>query len=121
MGFNQVATDLTVAVNKTDCTGTFSCVGGGCALNHSVTSDTATVTPSEGTPPYTTYAWARVSGDTAITATAASAATSAFTATVGRNATRTAVFQCTVTDNAGKTALSPLVSVRLTYDWDSGL
>lgn len=118
--FNQVSTDLTVAVDKTDCSGLFSCVGGGCPLNHSVTSDTVTAAGSEGQAPYT-YAWARVSGDATITATSAATAATAFAASVGRNATKTAVFQCTVTDNLGKQAVSAPVNVRLTYDWDSGL
>lgn len=118
--FNQVSTDLTVAVNKTDCSGLYSCLGGACTTTHVVTSDTVTAVASEGTGPYT-YAWTMtIFGLHHPNATAPAAAATAFNGTLARNETITAVFVCTATDSLGRTAVSAPVSVRLTYDWDSG-
>jgi hypothetical protein len=48
-----------------------------------------------------TFAWSRVSGATAITATSPSSATTAFTATLSSGQEVSAVFLCTVTDPSG--------------------
>ena len=87
-----------------------STVGGTRVGAGSVTSASVTITASGGTAPYT-YSWAKKSGD-AITATAASSATTAFNGTVGVGETITAVFTCTVTDSAGSPA---------TFDVDVGV
>jgi hypothetical protein len=81
--------------------------------NTSPTTSTVTCTPTGGNPDYT-YAWSRVSGSTAISATAPTAATTAFNTTgmsVGQS--RTAAFVCTVTDAGGQTAASSNVSVTI--------
>lgn len=76
-------------------------------------SPTTTVTPSGGVPGFT-YAWAFVSGDAAITATAPAAAATAFTASVAVDERKTAVFRCTVTDaNGATTTVDVDVSLHL--------
>lgn len=72
-----------------------------------------TVTPTGGTGPYT-YSWSHVSGDSAVQVLSPSAATTAFTATCGKNQTKAAVKRCTVTDSLLATAFVD-VSVSLTY------
>lgn len=74
---------------------------------------TVTVTATGGTGPYT-YSWARVSGDSAITATQPSLASTEFTATVAKNSDRTATWRCTVTDSAAATRTVD-ISVLITY------
>jgi hypothetical protein len=72
-----------------------------------------TCTPAGGYPGYT-FAWSRVSGSTAISATAPTAATTAFsTSGIPIDQTRTAVFVCTVADAAGRTVQSSNVAVSL--------
>lgn len=72
---------------------------------------TATATGGSGTK---TYAWTRVSGDTGITATSSSSATTAFSGTVNKTTPiRDAVFRCTVTDASGSAYAD--VSVHLEY------
>lgn len=69
----------------------------------SITTASTTVTAFGGTTPYT-YAWTRNSGSTSISANSASAATTTFTGTsLVSGSTYTAVFRCTVTDNAAAT------------------
>ena len=69
----------------------------------SITTASTTVTASGGTSPYT-YAWTRNSGSTAISANSASAATTTFTgSSLASGTTYSAVFRCTVTDNAAAT------------------
>ncbi len=75
-----------------------------------VTSNVVTVNVSGGVGAKT-YGWLKISGDT-ITATAASAAATAFTGTIGLNQVKTAIFECTVTDSLGATA-TILVNVSL--------
>jgi hypothetical protein len=73
----------------------------------------ATCTAAGGFPSYT-FSWSRISGSTAISATAPSAATTAFsTSGLAIDQTRTAVFVCTVTDAAGQVVQSSNVSVSL--------
>ena len=77
----------------------------------SQTTGTTTCTASGGTATYT-YAWSRVSGDTTITATASTSATTAFNMSSAEEAS--AIWKCTVTDSASPqvTADSNNVTVR---------
>ena len=69
----------------------------------SLTTASTTITPTGGSTPYT-YAWTRISGSTLIAADSASAATTTFTGTtLASGTTYSAVFRCTVTDNAAAT------------------
>ena len=78
------------------------------------TSPTSTATASGGAGGYT-YAWTRISGSTAITASNPSSASTTFSGSVPINTLITAVFRCTVTDSASNTA-SQDVSVSLAYE-----
>ena len=73
---------------------TFSSTDG---ANHSGTTPTSTASPTGGVGSFT-YAWARLSGDSSITATSASTAGTAFTATLAPDVIANAIFRCTVTD-----------------------
>lgn len=68
-----------------------------------VTTSSTTATPSGGRAPYT-YAWAYVSGDSGFSATAPTAATTAFQITVGPSDDRVSNWRVTVTDALGATA-----------------
>jgi len=68
----------------------------------SATTATVTATPTGGTGPYT-YAWALFSGD-ALTVTAPTSATTAFTGSVGIGEDKSAVYRCTITDSLAATA-----------------
>jgi len=61
------------------------------------TTISTTATATGGLGPFT-YSWARTSGDTEISITAASSATTQFTATLGNGDSFSAQFVCTVTD-----------------------
>jgi hypothetical protein len=78
-----------------------------------VTTSPVTVTASGGGGSYS-YGWARSSGSTAITATAPSAASTQFTATLSSEDRETAEFTCTVTDIASGATQSITVVVTLT-------
>lgn len=81
-----------------------------------VASDTpaqVTVTPTGGTGPYT-YAWTHESGSSAVQVDAPTAATTGFTANIGKNQSRTAVKRCTVTDSLLAT-FHVLVTITLDY------
>jgi hypothetical protein len=68
------------------------------------TTGSVTVTPANGTAPYT-YAWTRTSGSTKLSAASATSATTAFNAVdLVVNEPQAAIFRCTVTDNASATA-----------------
>ena len=74
----------------------------------SITTDNVTATVSGGVAPYT-YAWTKVSGST-LTVTAATSATTAFTATgMAQGETRDAVYRCTVTDSTPATAQADVI------------
>lgn len=66
-----------------------------------ITSQSTTITATGGTGPYT-YAWSRVSGDSAILVTNATSATTDFYANICFG-TRDAVWRCTVTDSLSAT------------------
>lgn len=78
----------------------------------SMTTLTVTATVSGGIGPYT-YAWTRISGDSAITATAPAASATAFTATVAAEETKEATFRVTATDTATGAVATADVDVRL--------
>lgn len=79
-----------------------------------IMSSPATVaTGSDGTGSYT-FAWARISGSAAISATAPSAASTTFSATVGVDDSVSAVFRVTVSD--GITSATADVTVTLSYN-----
>jgi len=82
------------------------------------TPSSVTVTASGGTGPYT-YAWTHVSGDSAVGVSSPFAATTGFSANVGKNQTKAATKRCTVTDSLGATA-SVDVHVSLTYIYEPG-
>lgn len=65
-----------------------------------LTTQAATATPTGGTPPYT-YAWSRVSGDTSISITSPTSASTTFSRFVAAETTYSAVFQCVATDALG--------------------
>lgn len=72
---------------------------------------TATATGGSGTK---TYSWTRKSGDTGISATSSTSATTAFSGTVNVSTPiRDAVFTCTVTDASGSASAD--VSVHIEY------
>lgn len=73
---------------------TFSSTDG---ANHSGTTPTTTAVGAGGSGSYT-YAWARISGDSSITATSAATAATAFTATLAPDVIARAVFRVTATD-----------------------
>lgn len=83
------------------------------------TTNSVTITPTGGTSPYT-YSWARISGDTEISADSASAATTTFSTASAPlpGAYFFATFRVTVTDDAGSPAVETAdVSVSL---WTTG-
>jgi hypothetical protein len=79
-----------------------------------VTSNSVTVTPSGGTAPYT-YAWTRLSGDSAVAANSPTTATTTFSANVPKWDSREATMQCTVTDSLSATT-TVNVLVTLTHN-----
>lgn len=80
-----------------------------------VTAGPATVTVSGGSGGYT-YSWARIAGDSSITAGAPSAASTSFSALLSPDDSVTATFECTVTDAAGSvTRLQVGVSLTLVF------
>ena len=74
---------------------------------------TVTVTATGGTAPYT-YAWTRVSGDSAILCTQPALAATQFQANMAKNSDRIATWRCTVTDDAAAVRTVD-VQVLITY------
>ena len=87
-------------------------VEGADELTASVTSYAVTCTATGGTGPYT-YAWTYVSGASSVLCNSPSSNTTTFEAIIYREASRSAVWKCTVTDSAAATA-SVNVTVNLT-------
>lgn len=70
----------------------------------SATTGSAVASPINGTAPFT-YSWARISGDTSITITSSTSASTTFSRTGMSTLTEyTAIFRCTITDNTSATA-----------------
>jgi hypothetical protein len=98
-GLAAAAASISTTLNAAASPSSLSTSGTGTPL----TTASTTVTPTGGTSPYT-YAWARLSGSTSITANTASAASTTFTgASLASGTTYNAVFRCTVTDNVAAT------------------
>lgn len=94
VGGSAIAAGFTVTSSNTSRIGTRTGAG-------SVTSNTVTLTPTNASGSVT-YAWSRIYGDSAITATASTSAATAFIATVANGEEKQAMFSWTATDNAGK-------------------
>jgi hypothetical protein len=77
-----------------------------------VISNSATVTPVGGVSPYN-YLWERISGDSRVTPTNTTTATTTFGGTLFDD-TAEAIFRCTATDAAGASATTT-VEARLTH------
>jgi hypothetical protein len=90
-----------------------SAVNSGASASGTTTSSVITGTVSGGTGPFT-YAWARVSGDTQITAGSPTAAATTFSATCYDAVEFSTVFRLTVTDANGATATAD-ITVDLTW------
>jgi len=120
--FNElsgVATPVTVSLDTVTAHGEYDCGPGSCPFSQTVISNAVNATAGGGTPGYT-YSWSRVSGDSTITATSPTAASTTFQASVGRNISKNATFGLLVLDSLGAAAFSALVSVRVLYQYDSG-
>ena len=89
--FTQPYTALTVTPETIDRLG---------EVGTTVTTQSATGTPTGGRSPFT-YAWTRVSGDTGFTIVSPTSATTTFRRFVNDEVTYTAVFRCTATDADG--------------------
>lgn len=88
--------------------------------SQTVTSSTVTVTASGGSGGYS-YSWARTAGDAGITATAPSAATTAFSASLAPDTSKSATFVCTITDASGAVQTATVeVTLSLIYTDISG-
>lgn len=72
------------------------------------------VSVSGGTGSYT-YAWARTSGSTAISAAAPTSLGSGFSATVAPGDTQSATFRCTISDGTTSASLDVTISVTNSY------
>ena len=105
----DVVSGLNVTATPTTARRTQSTSGGGPVT---LTTPTVTAEAAGGVGPYT-YAWTRISGDSAITATAPSAATTAFTASLAVDETKIAMFRVTATDTATGATATADVSVIL--------
>lgn len=90
---------LTVSVSNPSVSKSQGSFGPG---NLTLTTPSTTASASGGVAPYS-YAWARISGSTAVSATAPGAATTAFTGSVPLGEQYGALFECTATDANGAT------------------
>lgn len=88
-------------------------VTGASPLFKVVTSNSVTATPTGGTGPYT-YSWTKVTGSSSISAASPTAATTTFSATVGRGSVVQATWRITVTDSLSATTTAD-ISVELEY------
>lgn len=95
--------------------GAYNCIGTSCATVRSITSLPVVITATGGSGTGPTYSWTRVSGDSAISATASTSDTTQFTANVPRETEYTAVFRCTVT--RGTDTVTVDVNVSISYAW----
>src|ERR1700675_5088058 len=89
---------LSASANSNSASGSGSRTGGHGSLAVS-TSPHTVITAAGGTPDYT-YAWAYLSGDTGLSATAPTAASTAFSGTFTTVWIKNAVWRCTITDSA---------------------
>lgn len=81
-----------------------------------VSTNSVTATPTGGTGPYT-YSWSRVTGSSAPQVSSATAATTNWTANLGKNQVGSAIWRCTVTDSLLSTAFADTL-VYLEYLWE---
>lgn len=99
------ADPLAVSLNKSSLSKT--------ATTSTISTGNVTATGSGGTSPYT-YSWSRRSGDSNITATKSSSATTAFQRTgCAEGTSYSATWRCTVTDGAGDTVTSSNVTITI--------
>ncbi len=82
--------------------------------NHTLATSNVTAAAAGGSGAYT-YAWARVSGDSAITAGSPTAAVTNFSATLSPNDIKLAVFRVTATDTGTGATATHDVTVALHY------
>lgn len=84
--------------------------------NAFVTSGLVTINASGGNASYT-YAWTHLSGNAVVAVTNPSAGSTTFTATVAKNAARSAVKRCTVSDGTSSATVD--VPTTLSYTTDA--
>jgi hypothetical protein len=100
------ADPLAVSLNRSSVSGS--------ATTSTITTNSVSATGSGGTSPYT-YAWSRVSGNSAITATNANSRSTSFTrSSCVAGTSYSATWRCQVTDSAGTIVYSSNVSVTIT-------
>lgn len=108
----EPASPLSVSLNRPSVSGS--------STASSITTNSVTATGSGGTSPYT-YAWSRVSGNRAITATNASGRTTSFTRTgCVAGTSYSATWRCSVTDDAGTVVYSTNVTITITCTSSGG-
>ena len=103
---------VSVSLNKSSVSGT--------GTASAITTNNVTATASGGAGGYT-YSWARVSGNSAISATNANSRTTAFTRTgCAEGTSYSASWRCTATDSSGSIAHSSNVSITITREAEEG-
>jgi hypothetical protein len=108
-GLSDVVSGFATAAAPTRVSKTFSSTDGGV---HSGTTPVTTASPVGGIGPFT-YAWTRIAGDAAITATSAATAATAFSANISPDVIVEATFRCTATDTATGATATTDVDVTL--------